>query len=300
MLQIIKDLLILGRLHFLAGGFLLYSLGYLLAAADGYPLGRPVFLFGYLVIFFSQLSVSYSNDYFDVCVDRIGGQTLFSGGSGILCRKPHLMQTAKLISYVCIFSSLAASVLLVAAFDFSPLAFIFAAAGNFLGWYYSAPPLKFAYRGFGEISTALAAGFFMPAFGNFTAAHHFTSSYLMLMLPLLLCGLMFIVLVEIPDMEADLAGGKMNFVARSGRKKAFLAVSLIAVAITIYFVCLFIVLGARYVPIAVMSFLPLISGIICGIRRPSGRYEASRLSTMAVISLMVFLLGCDVLFLTTI
>ncbi len=284
----------LGRLHFLGAGFLLYSIGSLLAALDGYVIKQTSFVLGYLVLFFSQLSLSYSNDYFDVSVDKLGEPTLFSGGAGILSHQPHLMKTARMISLACIFLSLAVSILLMIIFDFGPLVVLFAAAGNFLGWYYSAPPLKLAYRGWGEISTAIASGFFMPAFGNFMIAHQLTTSYLLLMLPLLMCGLMFIISVEVPDMEADRAGGKMNLVARIGRRSAFLSISLIGAVITVYFFCLAIFIGGVYLPIAIMSLLPFTSGVMCWFMNPLERGLASLLSMFIVISLMVFLIGCDI------
>jgi 1,4-dihydroxy-2-naphthoate octaprenyltransferase len=37
--------------------------------------------------------------------------------------------------------------------------------GNLVGWFYSAPPLRLAYRGLGEFSTAATVGFLVPAMG---------------------------------------------------------------------------------------------------------------------------------------
>ncbi|UCE96807.1 MAG: hypothetical protein JSV51_04240, partial [Candidatus Bathyarchaeota archaeon] len=55
----------LARFHFLFLGFMLYLLGYLLAASGGIDVDFGRFVFGYLVLGLAQLSVSFSNDYFD-------------------------------------------------------------------------------------------------------------------------------------------------------------------------------------------------------------------------------------------
>jgi len=82
----LKELIVLGRFHFVLGGLLLYTLGYLLAVSAGISFSMDLFLWGYAILFFAHLSVHYSNDFFDAKGDRISKPTLFSGGSGVLVK----------------------------------------------------------------------------------------------------------------------------------------------------------------------------------------------------------------------
>ncbi|MHA2232116.1 MAG: prenyltransferase, partial [Candidatus Hodarchaeales archaeon] len=60
--QKLYRILRLGRLHFVAAGFLLFIVGILLSALSGAKLSVDKFILGYAVLFTGQLAVSYSND----------------------------------------------------------------------------------------------------------------------------------------------------------------------------------------------------------------------------------------------
>ena len=58
------------RLHILAGGFLGYCLGVLLAMLRGGKTSPQTLVLGYLIVLFGDLSTHFSNDYYDVDVDE--------------------------------------------------------------------------------------------------------------------------------------------------------------------------------------------------------------------------------------
>ena len=72
----------LGRLQFPVIGFLLYAFGFLLGTVSGFDFSWSRFVLGLVTSCTANLSVSYSNDYFDVNLDRYGKPTSVSGGSG--------------------------------------------------------------------------------------------------------------------------------------------------------------------------------------------------------------------------
>jgi 1,4-dihydroxy-2-naphthoate polyprenyltransferase len=92
--------------------------------------------------------------------------------------------------------------------------------GLALAWFYHAPPLRLAYRGFGELAVAfaygplIAVGAFLVQRGTIDAALVLFS----LALGLLIAA--FLVANEFPDYRADLAAGKRNLVVRLGRAAA--------------------------------------------------------------------------------
>ena len=81
-------LLQIARPQFLISGLALFVFGASWAILLGAPFSLSRILLGYLVLIPAHLSISYSNDYFDVEVDKYDKPTLFSGGSGILVNHP--------------------------------------------------------------------------------------------------------------------------------------------------------------------------------------------------------------------
>ena len=87
----------LGRPQFLLLGLAVYGFGAAWAAAFGSQVSWLRLSWGALVVLLAQLSVSYSNDYFDQKMDQPESVTPLSGGSGVLIQHPELRQPARLI-----------------------------------------------------------------------------------------------------------------------------------------------------------------------------------------------------------
>ena len=148
----------LGRLKFPAIGFLLYSFGFLLGTISGFDFSWSRFILGFVISYTTNLSVSYSNDYFDVNLDQHGKPTSVSGGSGILVQHPELMELSKKLAEILMGISIIASIVSTVHFSL-PLYFpVFVTFANLLSWYYVAPPLKLAYRGLSELTVVIAVG----------------------------------------------------------------------------------------------------------------------------------------------
>jgi len=92
--------------------------------------------------------------------------------------------------------------------------------GLALAWFYHAPPLRLAYRGFGELAVAFAYGPLI-ALGAFLVQRGGVDAGLLLFsLALGLLIAAFLVANEFPDYRADLGAGKRNLVVRLGRAAA--------------------------------------------------------------------------------
>ena len=105
MREIIK-ILKLGRIYFTVPGFLICLSDSLLSVLTGSDFEIKKFILGYLPLFFVQLSVSYSNDYYDMESDRRSMPTIFSGGSRVLVDNPELKYLSKWIAISLIILSL--------------------------------------------------------------------------------------------------------------------------------------------------------------------------------------------------
>lgn len=216
----VRLILRLARFHFLLLGFLLYLAGYLLAMAYGAQLHTIKFLFGYLVFGLAHLSVSFSNDYFDRIADKNSKRTIFSGGSKVLVEHPEMERLSLRISIFLLAASFFGAAFLTIVFDYSLWLLLFVLMGGLLGWFYTAPPLKLAYRGLGEIATMFAVGFLMPGVGYFIASGTIDLFFIPWVFPFGCYGLFFIITVELPDLEVDKYSGKANLVVRWGRRKS--------------------------------------------------------------------------------
>jgi 1,4-dihydroxy-2-naphthoate octaprenyltransferase len=283
-------LLRLGRVHFLVPGAFLYLLGALLAVLAGASLYLPRLLLGYMVFMPAHLSVSYSNDLFDADTDRYGRPTPFSGGSGVLVSHPHLRPTAGRIAIGLIVASFVVGIVFMAVYAYPAWLLAYLALGNALGWFYAAPPLRLSYRGLGEIATTLTVGLLVPALGYIMTTGR-PGHLLWAVIPgSLLCGMAFIIAVQIPDLEADRRALKHTLVSRIGRGPAFILITVVLSLTTVWFLALS---DSRLRPVGLFGLLPAGISLWSGLRRPSERESATRHVSGILIALVGFLMLTD-------
>lgn len=287
-------LLRVARPQFLIASVAIFIIGASWAILLGASVSLARLALGYLIVLPAQLSVSYSNDYFDVEVDRHGSPSLFSGGSGILVNHANLREPAKRVAIALMACSMGLGIIFALIYSV-PIWFLgFVAVSNLIGWFYSAPPFRLVYRGLGELSNALTAGVLIPVMGYLVTRGTVNGAGLFFTIPLMLYGLAFILSAEIPDEEADRLGHKNTWVARRGRGFAFTAAGLLLLAATGYF---FIVpyLSSQALPLnfnflGFLSLLPLATGVLGMVKRPLERQAATRLANVNIIALAVFLI----------
>jgi 1,4-dihydroxy-2-naphthoate polyprenyltransferase len=288
----VKHLLRVARLPFLVVGLLIYGLGALWAIQAGGRFSFPALVLGYLVVLPSQLSVHFSNDYFDIGSDVRGHGTLISGGGGVLQDHPELRKPVKWIAVGLIIMSLAMSGIFLCVKHLPAWLFALPVVGNLIGWFYSAPPLRLAQRGVGEFCFPLLAGFLVPLLGYLSLEGSLEQGALYFLAPLLLYTLTSVVAVEIPDREADQLGNKRNWVVRMGRPAAFTIIGSLLLAATGYFFLSpsFYPLSGPFQPqvVGIITLVPLCAGSAGLILRPREQKPATRLAIGIVVSLSVF------------
>ena len=288
----LKELIVLGRFHFVFGGLLLYSLGYLLAVSSGISLSMDRFLWGYAILFFAHLSVSYSNDFFDAKGDRISKPTLFSGGSGILVKHQELAGTARNIALSLIALSFLAAAGFVYYYQFSPLLLLYVLIGNICGWYYSAPPLRFSHRLYGNMIFALTVCILVPGFGNYIASGTITSEMWIFTIPLFFYGFAFTIGVQVPDIEADRINKKKNYASTFGEKASYRTIAVLCMLATaaIYMIPYVFPLDLDYGAVLLYSFFPLAASLFGLASKRQNREK----KVMAIISsIFLFTALCD-------
>jgi 1,4-dihydroxy-2-naphthoate octaprenyltransferase len=173
----------------------------------------------------------------------------------------------------------------------------FVVLGNLIGWFYSAPPLRLAYRGLGELSMTFSIGLLIPGYGYLVTSGQMNQDGLLFIVPLMLYGLAFILSVEIPDMESDRLGNKRTWVARKGRGFGFTVIAASFLLATLYFLC-FPWLTSRIYPLdfrflGILSLVPLAAGTIGLLKRPMEKRSATRVVNGIVITIAAFCLMVD-------
>lgn len=223
----------MGRFHFLFGGILLFLFGAQIAILDGASWDPLRLVLGYLVFGAAHLSVSYTNDRYDMEADKYNNSSPFSGGSGVLKEHPDMARPGLMIGIALIAISIVLSVFFCAIYGFDPVFLALVVLGNFLGWSYTAPPLRLAYTGLGEVSTSLTVGLLVTLFGFYAMAGELTGTFVKAAVPFVLYGIVFILDVQIPDMEGDKAGGKRTAVVSMGRKASFALIAVLSLISTV-------------------------------------------------------------------
>jgi 1,4-dihydroxy-2-naphthoate octaprenyltransferase len=291
------NLLRVARPQFLISGLALFIFGAAWAVLSGAPFSPLKMLFGYLVLMPAHLSISYSNDYFDVDVDKYDKPTFFSGGSGILVDHPELRKPALWTAMILIGSSLALGIVFQIIYSYPIWFWGLVVLGNLLGWFYSAPPLRLVYRGLGELAMIFSIGLLIPEFGYLVTNGQMNINGLLFIVPLMLYGLAFIISVEIPDMEADRLGNKKTWVAQKSRSFGFVVIAASLFLATAFFLC-FPWLTSRNYPLdfrflGILSLIPLGAGCIGLLTRPLVKQAATRVVNGIMLTLAAFCILAD-------
>ncbi len=230
----IKKIIELGKPQFTFGIFMYFTIGAGFALLLGAPFVLSKFIWGYLILFMASMAIHYANDYFDFDLDHYGTPTTFTGGSGILVENPELRKISKRLAVSFIVLSIIIGATFTVVYSFPISFFLFVLLGNFMVWFYSAPPIKFSYRRMGEIANIIN-GFIMPATGYFVMMGTINLPFIIFSIPLLFLQLTFTIGVEIPDLEGDKLGGKVTWIVSKGREFGFKLMGIAALLVTVSF-----------------------------------------------------------------
>ncbi|TGC06935.1 prenyltransferase [Methanolobus halotolerans] len=190
------------------GGFNLSGL--LLAAVVGFSI---------------HISMNVYNDIYDTkqgCDTLDSGESIFSGGSAVMVKDPGLEGKLFTIARAGLVVGLLGTLglLYISERELWPVfIFIFLAAA-FLSKYYTAEPVKLAYRGLGEISIWLGFGPFAILLGAAAQGIPFHPLVITIMPATGLSTLIFAWGGQIVDMPYDRKAGKLGLVIRLGGLKS--------------------------------------------------------------------------------
>ena len=180
------------------------------------------FIAGLLAIYLLEIGKNAINEYVDYLsgVDRFvtaDKRTPFSGGKKTIIDGKLTLKENLVIGIVTIALGCMIGLYIVIAREFTIL--WFGLAGVFFALFYSLPPFKFAYRGFGELAVGFTFGPLITTGTYLVQTGSISPLVIIASLPLgfIIANVLWI--NQYPDYEADLKGGKMNGVVRLGKEK---------------------------------------------------------------------------------
>lgn len=215
-----KALFIALRIHFVPPSFLPAIICSLIPWSRGGPLDVGSFLLVVTAVTVNHFGLNMIDDVFDYrhSVDLLqpGERNPYTGGSGVITAG--LITDSQLlgVAMACFaFTALAGFYLFAVK---GPPVLILGLFGLFCSVFYTVPPIKFGYRGLGELALIVNFG---PVIG---LGSYYVQSRSLDLEPFaisLVLGLMMwsmIIINEIPDFESDRRAGKLNLVVRFGRR----------------------------------------------------------------------------------
>lgn len=187
---------------------LVYIDGLLIARAHGYAISGEKIIWGLAALLLISLSIHYANEYADYETDALTRPTRYSGGSGVLARGDVPRILALQAAWVTLTLGFAVAVIGFWVGVLSLIAVIFLIIGAFGGWMYSLPPLKLAWRGWGELDNALLGGMLLHLYGYVVLGARITPGIVAVFVPFTLLAFNNLLATTWADREADSQVGK--------------------------------------------------------------------------------------------
>lgn len=155
-------------------------------------------------------------------------RTPFSGGKKTIVEGKLTVEETVIIALVTILVACAIGLAIVIFRE--PRVFIVGLAGVLIAVFYSLPPFKLSYRGFGEIAVGITFGPLIVIGMYLVMTHHVSIDVLLVSLPIgfLITNVLWI--NQYPDYEADLKGHKYNLLVRIGKQKGVIVYASLYVA----------------------------------------------------------------------
>jgi len=211
---------------FLYAGLMPYLLGAAWAYAIADEFDAPLFWSGFGGVVLSVIGVEAFNEYFDA---QMGTDRVFNPAD-----LPPITRMVFWIGTAAFAAAFAVGAYLAWRLGWPILAF--AVAGGLAAIFYEAPPIRWSYRGLGELMIALSYGPWMVLGSLYLHTRELSwEAFAASLVPA--CFIMALAVVNaIPDFHQDRLVGKRNLVVRVGRERAvhlYLGLALAGLAVVI-------------------------------------------------------------------
>ncbi len=230
--QRLHALFALSRPPFHSVGVLPFILGTVMASRLDEIFKLEIFVLGTSGVVFIMLATYYAGEYWDFKEDSLSaryGPSRFAGGSQVLQRGLLSRNVALWASVTSLVAALGIGFILQFGYNTGQWTILLGVLGILGGFFYSASPVRWVSRGWGEIWIAFCYGWLPVAVGYYLQTGTITPIIHWTAIPIGLTIFNVILLNEFPDYQADLEAGKNNLVVRLGPDRASFIYSLLSV-----------------------------------------------------------------------
>jgi len=208
------------RFHFTSASFMPGVLGGMIAWTTDGKFLPGYFLLVILGLLLNHMALNMTDDYYDfrhlVDVFATDGKNPYTGGSGLL--SSGLIQPQKMKNVFITFYIIAIGIGVFLGMMRGAFILLLLVIGFFCAYFYTAPPIRFGYRGLGEMAQLLCFGPGIGIGAYYVQAQRISWEAFWGTLPFGIMLFSMITINEIPDYDEDQKGGKLNLVARFGRE----------------------------------------------------------------------------------
>lgn len=259
---------------FLYAGLMPYLLGTVWAYAIDHVFDAAIFWSALAGVVLAVIGVETFNEYFD---SRLGSDRVFNPAD-----LPPMSVGVFRIGIAAFIGALAIGVYLTIRCGWPVL--VFALLGGLAAIFYAAPPIRWAYRGMGELVIGLSYGPWLVLGSLYLHARSITwAAFWASLVPGLLIMALAVV-NAIPDFQQDRLVGKRNLVVRLGRRRAvWLYTGLAAAGLAT--ACFGAVLGEF--PRACLGVVLAVPLLVSSTRRALRSYEHPRSFAPAIRSIVL-------------
>jgi 1,4-dihydroxy-2-naphthoate octaprenyltransferase len=213
--------LTLFRLGATARGVLPFILGAVIAWSQGYDINWVILVLSSAAVICVMLMTFLVNEYYDYETDLANKEYhMLSGGSRVLPMGLIPRHYSIIAAYVVLAIAGGIGLLLYFYFKTGPLTIPLGVLAIFIGYFYTAKPFKWSYRGLGEIGIWFTCGWLATITGYYLQAGHLDAVATLASLPGATSVFLVILINEIPDIKSDSLSGKNNLAVKLGREKA--------------------------------------------------------------------------------
>lgn len=217
MMQQLGLIILLSRPLFLFGGALVYALGVGIAHYLGAQIDWGFYIFGQIYVTTMQLSAQYLNEYFDAPADQANpNRTPFSGGSGAVGEGKLSRETVMWAALTTLTILASLTVVLISVVPVSPILITIVVIAFLGSFFYSAPPVKLAHSGYGELTTSILVANVVPIFAFVLQYGDLHRLLVMSTFPLTTLHLAMMIVFEFPDYINDFKFEKYTLLVRVG------------------------------------------------------------------------------------
>jgi 1,4-dihydroxy-2-naphthoate octaprenyltransferase len=212
----------------LLSNILAWLLGISIAFGTGNPIDLTSLVLSFITMMLVSVSVHYANEYADYQTDALTTRTLYSGGSGVLSsgRIPRKVALQAAVSTLLLGIGIEIGAVFLGIHPWLALSLLL--IGTFGGWMYSLPPLKLAWRGWGEFDNAFLGANILPTFGYTTLSGVFNFWVVLACVPFTLLAFNNLLAVTWPDRKADAQAGKRTLATQWSPKRLRILYRIIA------------------------------------------------------------------------